>query len=1447
MLQIKVDKDDADIVYNAKINGAGLLLLETSDLTDLGLSLNAKKLIIHNRDQWKRNVSTPSCSLKPYPFKRFNAAHRYQENSILDVTETGTIGYIQPCHEFKGFTNTSEENQMTKYTYEVIRFAAACMNSRTNGTIHLGVADKPHGQILGVSVQDKDSFTTQQSTAIEKHFQEQFVEVAKKCIMPPRFVDVLKAGMTSTGKCVIEVDIEPSYAVCKEFYFHTIYLDKNSKESKSGGKKNDGKSFLIRKDNSSKNLLSPDSSRTYKTYITNMPELSQLRKDAEEKHLSEVKNSVQGSKLCEMLTGGTGSLDKSHFTWYVVVANKSHPDQLENLKFLTYMDLMAVLDFDPESAENGLSRLFEDRKTNSHLPAEFKITQAVEDIIDKLKLTRNTSWVFCNGGYNEENPSDAHKWLTEKGSSVRDVVSFLSRKDVLPNKRFLIVFLLLNQVTDGNDPLLETFSMFLQELQGTNQILCICDNETTYNYWKDLIKGRYEVDISKRCISELSFTEINGTVLSLWSENRKSKRFLPGVGGSKVEFSKKTEETLDLLSILCVNQCDGGNEDREHHEETFYRGGKVSWWNFYFSEQPGSTPFIRRDKFEYIIDVIIPDLRNMKRACVFFNIFHLPGCGGTTLAMHVLWTLKNKFRCAVLMDRTDDFTDVAQQVVELLTYEAKEQQTRPPVLLLIDDFEDICDVKKLQLQIEEECTKQKMFSKSPQVILVNCMRAESRDQAEENDDSVFTGNNLSEKEQEQFKEKVKEFEKARTNTDTFYGFMILKSNFSLEYIQGVVRNTLKGFDFQHKHAQLFAVLVLLSVYCKNALLSVTACEEFLHLQPTENHQSCRVEDRFEKFSTLLTRCTAASKRVFEGVRVIHSSIAQHSLNELTASHGVTKADITNILLTDFFNDLFLGKHKLMYDVRSMLVKRLHLTKGLFSPLIHDIMKETPGMEETILLNAAKIYKKDAVIFQLLARYYYLKNDKDFQMANSWAKKAKDHSKDNSYICDTVAQVLKHELKYEFYQDRDNPIKPNSLDTYLTMAESATKACKETQQVAHKEAVIRLQRPNDYNTYNTAGRLNELQVAVKVIEILQKTPLFNSDDQLLGLVLSGQIKIEDLTSRRHQLREHSDVLRKHLRYLLDLRGQMKQHLDFLDRYFVNLAPFLPEKDKLKELMRDKVNECFQQYVRLFGEMNWGVIVNDEHMNTVMKIEKTRQCLERNKADSYTGLLEYLYKEDSVSALEEIIKQYYFLLHSQKVRYVKDGVKFIYANVILANQNPESKNIRPYQHIRQLLCTLIEQRTSFSESLATNYIALSLLWQDQDHPELTSFVSQMRNLYTNEWKSVGNGRRAVIHFFLGKEKGYKSLISQKDINSWLKPGQNISTEWDNEKTWKQVRDTGKLYRASGMIRHNCILVTDSNVVVYPMFKCQLFKEFGTRVTFFIGFSMKGPVALDIDFET
>ncbi|XP_014839989.1 PREDICTED: sterile alpha motif domain-containing protein 9-like [Poecilia mexicana] len=795
-----LDVSTADLLFEEKICGPSLLLLDKSDLTERGVKLGPAKLIIHARDELISENPTsssdkPGKPSKPYPFGRYHDAFRYVEGSVLDVPESGASDFIEPCHEFKGFHQTPEENQLEKFTTDVIRFAAACMNSRTNGTIHFGIGDKQdkqdyvHGQVVGVTVNDKEKYLEGLKKAIDDYFEYKHKDAAQMCIKPPRFVEVLNRNTTSSDKFVIEVDIVPQSAICGENIFHTFNMKKHKKKTRE-------KMFYIRDGASTRDLLAPTTFAKplveYEQFVTEMPQLSQHRKEAEEKHFKKIKSTTQGSRLTQIITGGASSLDKSNFEHYVIIANKSHPSHFENLGFLAELKPTAVLDFDPESAEQGLQTYFQKQITvSSHLPAKYKIMESVKKTAAKLELPKSTSWVFCNGGIEEEEPSEVDQWLMEKGASIRDVISFLCRRDVLPNKRFLVIFLLLSTAREEMDPLVETFRMFLQELREPGQILCICDNENTFISWRDLIEAKCRVDISDRCISELSFAEVNGTVLSLWSENRRAKRFLPCGGESKVPLEKRFEQTLNTLEILCVNQCEGGNEDRAAIEENFYRGGKVSWWNFYFSELPGSIPFIKRVQFDYIMNTVIPDLCSLPKACVLFNLLHLPGCGGTTLAMHVLWALRDKYRCAVLREKSD-FSSVADHVIQLLMYQYDEQTPRGPVLLMIDDFEDMEKVEELQFAIETQCTEKDI--QAAKVILLNCMRSESNAVTELTTDTVFIGKKLSDKELQPVMVKLKEIEKELKNMRSYLGFIELMKNFKVEYIKRFFQNMLKNLQ-----------------------------------------------------------------------------------------------------------------------------------------------------------------------------------------------------------------------------------------------------------------------------------------------------------------------------------------------------------------------------------------------------------------------------------------------------------------------------------------------------------------------------------------------------------------------------------------------------------------------------------------------------------------------------
>uniref|UniRef100_A0A3Q3XAH2 Pyrin domain-containing protein n=1 Tax=Mola mola TaxID=94237 RepID=A0A3Q3XAH2_MOLML len=829
--------------------------------------------------------------------------------------------------------------------------------------------------------------------------------------------------------------------------------------------------------------------------------------------------------------------------------------------------------------------------------------------------------------------------------------------------------------------------------------------------------------------------------------------------------------------------------------------------------------------------------------------------------MHTLWFLRNRFRCAVLRDNKADFAEVAEQVVKLLIYDHDEKSPRVPVLLMIDDFDDKEKVFDVEQLIEKEIVKKDIQSKSPQVILLNCMISETLEETE-SEDVVFIGNNLSEKEQKLFDEKLAEIEKTYKNAqETFYGFMFMKQNFSTNYAQGVACKTLKSFSINQKEGQLLAVLALLHVYCKGASLSVSLCEEFLDLQPKPVCGTKKVEEGFGKFSTLITTCLVEGKVIFKAVKMIHSSIARHCLEELKTTHNVSKADIVDRLLTT--NKLYestQGKDKLLQDVRHILVKRFHSVEdeSQFSPLIQDIAKETPGMEEMVLQNGSKRFEKDAVVSQLLARYYYLKK-KDFSEAKLWANKAKDLSKDNSYIADTSAQVIKHELKDAIAKIKEAHIGPETVRMCLKMAQLAIEGFKETQTLAKKESVQRFQTKMDNSPFNTSGCLGEIQVRVLVIEILAKTPIFSSDSvrhDIMSQVLSGQIRLEDVEKCDHWKNKHKsyyNIFREFQDVLYELKYNMKINIDFLDNFYVNLGSRFGMKDNREQVAQSELFRCFEKYAKLFCKIDSAALWKNKNMPPMLKLLEARQYLEKQKADTYFGILSCLSNGTPPEIMDKIARVSRFICSNDPNSSVKDSINFVYVSVVLSCIKLQSQSIVPYRDLMNFLYQVLKAPVPLGDTLSLHFIAVALLWPKpnqvyQQCRSVGTYISQMKTSYHTVMKEVCNGKRPMVHFFLGKKQGYEQLVPFVDIKSCVKAEQEFSSMLENGKIWKEKKVVELLCRVSGNVRHKSIMadtcVPDFKVEVTPVFRSQLSGHaHDSKVSFFVGFTLKGPVALDI----
>ncbi|XP_043821279.1 sterile alpha motif domain-containing protein 9-like [Dromiciops gliroides] len=1428
------------------------------------------------------------CSCMPYPFDNFHDNHRYTQHYILQP-ETGPLNLIDPVHEYKALTNTetaTEEDIKMKFSNEVFRFASACMNSRTNGTIHFGVKDKPHGEIVGVKITSKDAFIDHFNRMIKHYFEDNQVNKARKCIREPRFVEVLLQDNTLSDRFVIEVDVIPQYSICKKTTF-SIKMQ-NNKDKR--WKEDIECSFFVREGASSKNIMAnvKQNDADYKMFLLNLDSLANSRKSAEEEYGTKRKmKENEGPKLVKLLTGNRDLLDNSYYDWYILVAGKCHPNQTKHLDFLKEIKWFAVLEFDPESRNNGLAKSYlETRAANLHFPYHYDDKMIQNP--DQLNLYQQPSWIFCNGrtglGRKEDEPLDSSLWQRERASEVRKLISFLTHENIMPRGKFLVVFLLLSPVEDPRDPLIETFCAFYQDLKGMENILCICITSQICQRWKDLLKARLTMadELSDQCISTLSLEKINGTILKLKSRIHSSQRFLPSTGSSTV-LLKREEDFMSALEILCENECKDTELEKDNNkflefmksrEEHFYRGGKVSWWNFYFSSENYSLPFIKRDSYQKLEEMILHWADSPKQICAkIINLYHHPGCGGTTLAMHVLWELKNRLRCAVLKNKTTTFEEIGEQVTNLITYGSNGQQDYLPVLLLVDDFEEQENVCLLQHCILTAVSEKGIQYEKPLVIILNCMRSQNPKKSAKNSDSIALINQLSPKEQRAFEAKLKEIEEQYKNFEDFYSFMIVKKNFDEKYIENVVRNILKGLEKLSKAAHLISFLALLNSYVANSIISVSQCEAFLGIANKRAFWGTEcLEDKMGTCSSILIQMEVEERGKYKGVRITHPRIADHCLVELKTTYGLTKSQITLELLQEsLFYDIGIGRDKLSQDVETLLLTRQRREHGdetdtLFSPLIEAVQQEEGNVEVVKVLTEGTIrFPQNAFICQALARHFYLK-EKNFPKALKWAEKAKTCAPCNSYISDTIGQVYKSKIKWWLEENaRSKTITVHDLRSLLETAERASKAFKLSQEQSKvlenvREDLECQRTKRRYDSYNTAGYRGEIEVCLYTIQILQLTSFFGKEGKVRNKhmiqFLSGSGGIPGDPND-----EYHSVLEEFIPYLSNLQSALKEAFDFFDDYFVLLKSKNSIKENEEMKLRRKVAGFFNKYAEVFGPLDLQQSQDKRAKSklvSTVQVENCRKNLEILKADKFSGLLEYLLINQEIAAnkMKDILNLYTYLLEqlTNKI-YLRDKQNFILANIILSCIKPASKQVQPFPKLKEQLREVLQQ-VGFDHRYSEPYFLASLVfWPenqqlDSDSRQMEKYVLSLNRSFRSQYKYMCHFKQPIAHFYLGKSRGLNRLVHKIKIEQCFGKVADMNTLWQSGDVWKEEKVQNLLLRLRGRAEGELIYVDYGKdekikIPVRPVFLGRLRSGRSVeKVSFYLGFSIGGPLAYDIE---
>uniref|UniRef100_A0A3Q3KF51 Pyrin domain-containing protein n=1 Tax=Monopterus albus TaxID=43700 RepID=A0A3Q3KF51_MONAL len=1193
----------------------------------------------------------------------------------------------------------------------------------------------------------------------------------------------------------------------------------------------------------------------------------------------------QGDKLKNLLTCGSNSLD--NYERFVVVVNKSSPQQQQYLQFLSKLKLFCVLDFDPNSAApGGLCHSYrESRVANLHTPAQY---QGQTDLVIKnLNLYRQTSWVFCNGRHDLDSDSnkelDYKNWLRKSCRDVEQLVALICNPEVLPPGRRLIIFLLLSPVHNEKDPVFETYRALIKHTEEES-IITICESRSTYLKWRELIQEKCDFEIDRLSIYELTLSEISGTIMAMGPQNQSCGRLLPSSGSSAVILKQKDEDCMTALDILCLNQCENIYDENSSEfqdfrvkvEEEFYRGGKVKWWNFYFCDKDKEKPFVKRDKYE-TMKKMIRSLSKESKPCDLLNLFHHPGCGGTTLAMHVMWDLRQEFRCAVLKDNTLPKTEVAVQVSRLMKLDSEKPS---PVLLLVDDSKETENAHDLVHCIYKDAVVDGSVvnvndAPSCKVIVLNCVRSCSPKEQYQRitTPSQYITASLKPEEQKDFEKKLKELKETHEKPENFYSFMIMKSNFDKKYINDLARNTLESFDFSTKKAQLFAFLALLNTYAAESEISLSLCEDFFGMKMFYSvaWKDDSVLHRMEPYSNLLIIDRVEDWGGYKAMRIVHYSIAAACLEELERSCFLKVSDIVmEILHCDLFFSVGVVKHKFVLSIRQMLIERQRKKdsneREQFSPLIDKIHSQQGRQTvQEILEKASPRFETSASIPQALARYLYI-NERDFPEAVKWAEKAKN-IKENPYTFDTIGQVYKSNLKCNIDKEKqETSHNPEDLNTNMKLAQNAIRAFKRAQELAniedgHDEAADG-NDSEDYpkKSYTVYGYVGVLDIASLIFEILSRLPFFEESDPMkkkyLQSFLKGALPITSVYMENNEINNrYVEIIKEHDKFLLSLKTEVKEIFDLLNCYFMYIKGNNSEFD-----IKNHFTVCshFKKYVTLFCSAPEEVNKerqNNPNLNLKINIEERRLFLEEKQADTFAGILYYLDKP--AKEIEEITECYVFLQQQQnfvnKKQKTKETINYILSNIVLYIVKPKSKHVKSYSYLSDLLLKTLQDVGLHYPYPDPYYLALLLFWPSptQENKEIVTYVKAIRKSYRKRLTSLFPNRSTVAHLYLGKEEELKRLVSKPQLDENFKPMRRdaLAQLWRSGDIFRDKAIINPLHRVTGTIEQGEVYANYAKlkIPVRPALIGGIRSCYSTeKVSFYVGFAISGPLAYDIQYE-
>uniref|UniRef100_A0A673FDZ2 Zmp:0000000735 n=1 Tax=Sinocyclocheilus rhinocerous TaxID=307959 RepID=A0A673FDZ2_9TELE len=913
------------------------------------------------------------------------------------------------------------------------------------------------------------------------------------------------------------------------------------------------------------------------------------------------------------------------------------------------------------------------------------------------------------------------------------------------------------------------------------------------------------------------------------------KKLIMLITGGKKILDKEKWHILEMrcsLEILSLNHCEETSPDvieseKENIEQQFYHGGKVTWMNLWLVDQKIVGEVIQRDAYNevnsLVKDCLCWSLDRAPISCI--NMYHHPGSGGSTVARQVLWNNRRDLSCAVVKP-SYSASVVSEDAIWLREYEEKDPQKCLPVLLLFED----CDQEYLEdvkYELEVAVNTKKIARGTLCFILLSCRRSHNPEKMckESPQHNVSITHKLSETEKKQFSKKRRSLEK-QFKPEFILTFVLMSEEFEshkiIEYVKQFVKHLLQGIDIKSVVTKLVLYVALLNTYVQNSFISQSHCEALLglsiHLDRFRQHA---FETSLSEQARLVLIHLRDEKTYIKLIRIIHPLIAKELLHQLLGDKQQQSDLALDLLNNDVLFEHRFGKDQYMKFLRDLFMTRRRISKGdkmdtFFSPLIEHVReKECPDKAIELLKAAYKRFHEDAFFAQQLARLNY-KHDR-FEEAEQWAKTAVAKRPNNSYFLDTKGQVYRQWFTAKFKAMKQTEKTPENVVDALETALKAIECFQECEKAAVE----------DNETINNAGFFGVVEVGCELLKLISSLDAFSGRNHsrcikyLLTDYMPAEVEIP------------WEIFHGKLKNI------QKIILEALEWISEDLSYFQTDLNTDEE----KTSETFTPVMKRMMIYHHG----GGNITTIFSLlTNQKDCCGLNKPES------------PVMVLEQIISLYPSNPMGAQMPQA-DLVNYIASHFALSCLSTQSPKLVAFQDLQSLSDQFPREKQRCLPS--TLFLLVLLFWPEEHDTEaekehkyetVLSAIEHLQRLYDKKLKDIPpRKKRIYTHFFLSNGTGFEKFVHKSKFETITKmfSVSEKRLKWFSGEVWK-MPDISKLLKCvTGWMEDEKVFLEGPKGMKFyiPALKTSSVPHNNENVTFYLGFTLKGPVAYNITVQT